>query len=407
MATKVKLRQRAISGNRHSLYIDFYPPIPHPETGEPTRREYLGLYIYDVIEYSLQTYLNKSGKEAKAILPVLDKNGKPKKIYLNPFDKQSNKETLKLADDIEAKRKLEIQAGNYGFLNSKLKADTDFVQYFKQIVETKTGGNKNGWQTAFNYFEMFTGSKLTLSNLNENLCNEFREYLLSAKRQRGIQSKYITQSSARAYYNKFKAALKQAYKKGLIEKDLSTRIDGIRDPEVQREYLTLEQLQALVNTPCSVPLLKNAAIFAALTGLRFSDISKLVWNEVQYSELEGYFLQFRQKKTKGVEVLPISEQAFSLLGERKDPTNKVFEGLIYSAYLNVHLKQWISRAGITKDITFHCFRHTFATLQLSLGTDIYTVSKMLGHRELKTTQIYAKIVDESKRKAANRIKLDL
>jgi integrase len=193
----------------------------------------------------------------------------------------------------------------------------------------------------------------------------------------------------------------------LIEIDLSTRIDGISDPEVQREYLTLEQLQALVNTPCSIPLLKSAALFSALTGLRFSDISKLVWSEVQYSELEGYFLQFRQKKTKGVEVLPISEQAVSLLGERKEPTEQVFKGLIYSAYLNVHLKQWILRAGITKDITFHCFRHTFATLQLSHGTDIYTVSKMLGHRELKTTQIYAKIVDDTKRKAADKIKLDM
>lgn len=375
MATKVKLRQRAISGNRQSLYLDFYPAIPHPETGKPTRREFLGLYIYE----------------------------KPK----TPIDKQHNKETLQLAENIRAKRQIEIQAGDYGFLNAKLKAETDFVQYFKQIVETKTGGNKNGWQTAFNYFVMFTGGKLTLSNLNENLCNEFREYLLTAKRQRGIKSEQITQSSARAYYNKFKAALKQAHKKGLIEKDLSTRIDGISEPEVQREYLTLEQLQALVNTPCSIPLLKNAAIFSALTGLRFSDISKLVWGEVQYSKLEGYYLQFRQKKTKGVEVLPISEQAFKLLGERKEPTEQVFKGLIYSAYLNVHLKQWILRAGITKDITFHCFRHTFATLQLSHGTDIYTVSKMLGHRELKTTQIYAKIVDEAKRKAADKIKLDM
>jgi len=374
MATKVKLRQRVITGKRQSLYLDFYPPIPHPETGEPTRREFLGLYLFD----------------------------KPK----NPFDKQSNKETLQLAENIHAKRKLEIQAGNYGFLNTKLKAETDFVQYFKQIVETKTGGNKNGWQTVYNYFDMFTGGKLTISNLNENLCNDFRDYLLTAKRQRGIQSKHITQSSARAYYNKFKAALKQAYKKGLIEKDLSTRIDGISEPEVQREYLSMEQLQTLVKTPCSIPLLKNAALFSVLTGLRFSDIAKLVWSEVQYTESEGYFLQFRQQKTKGVEVLPIPEQAFTLLGDRKEPTEQVFKGLIYSAYLNVHLKQWILRAGISKDITFHCFRHTFATLQLSKGTDIYTVSKMLGHRELKTTQIYAKIIDATKREAADKIKLD-
>jgi integrase len=325
----------------------------------------------------------------------------------NPFDKQSNNETKQLAENIRAKRQIEIQAENYGFLNTKLKAETDFVQYFKQIVESKTGHTKDNWQTALNYFEMFTGGKLSISNLNQKLCNDFREYLLTAKRQRGIQSEHISQSSARAYYSKFKAVLKQAYKKGLIDIDLSTRIDGISQPEVQREYLTLEQLQALANTPCSKPLLKNAAIFSALTGLRISDILKLVWGEVQYSEQEGYFLQFRQKKTKGVEVLPISEQAFKLLGERQEPTSRVFEGLIYSTRLNVHLKNWILQAGITKHITFHCFRHTFATLQLSHGTDIFTVQKMLGHKDLKTTQVYAKVVDASKRKAADRIKLDM
>lgn len=104
---------------------------------------------------------------------------------------------------------------------------------------------------------------------------------------------------------------------------------------------------------------------------------------------------------------PISDQAVSLCGERRDPADKVFDGLEYSAYSNKHLAQWIGAAGITKDITFHCFRHTFATLQLFNGTDIYTVSKMLGHKDLKTTQVYAKIVDDAKRTAANKIKLEL
>jgi integrase len=105
--------------------------------------------------------------------------------------------------------------------------------------------------------------------------------------------------------------------------------------------------------------------------------------------------------------LPISDEAYSLLGERKDPKNKVFEGLTYSAYQNKHLAKWIGLAGIEKDITFHCFRHTFATLLLSKGTDIYTVSKMLGHRELKTTQGYAKIIDQTKRESADKMRLDI
>ena len=65
------------------------------------------------------------------------------------------------------------------------------------------------------------------------------------------------------------------------------------------------------------------------------------------------------------------------------------------------------KAGITKTITFHCARQTYATLQLTLGTDIYTVSKLLGHKELRTTQIYAKVIDDKKKEAANRIQLDV
>jgi integrase len=136
------------------------------------------------------------------------------------------------------------------------------------------------------------------------------------------------------------------------------------------------------------------------------------WSELEFIEGQGYFLNFTQKKTRGIEELPISEQAYSFTNGTNNPKDmphdkSVFEGLKYSAYNNKHLFQWIGAAGITKDITFLCFRHTYATLQLFNGTDIYTVSKMLGHKNLKTTQIYAKVVDEAKRKASQRIKLDM
>ena len=204
-----------------------------------------------------------------------------------------------------------------------------------------------------------------------------------------------------------KAALKQAYKDGFLSNDLNTKIEPIKQVETRRNFLTIEELNSLVKTECNNPLMKKAALFSALTGLRFSDIKNLVWGELEYIEGNGYFIQFKQQKTKGVEVMPISEQAYNLLGEQKEPGDKVFDGLTYSAYENKHLYQWIGAAGITKDITFHCFRHTYATLQLSMGTDIYTVSKMLGHRELKTTQVYAKIIDQTKREAANKIKLEI
>lgn len=379
MATKVKLRQKAISGNRQSLYLDFYPAIPHPETGEPTRREFLGLYLFD---------------KAK-----------------NPIDKQHNKETLQLAEQIRQKRenhlnKPEIYTG-YELEQKRIKerGEKNFVEYFKTLANKRKASNHDNWVSAYNYLETFTKGILKFADLNEKFCNEFKEYLLTTKSNKSSKTT-LAQNSAVSYFNKLKATLKQAYKDGYLTTDLNAKIEPVKQAETRRNFLTIEELNSLVKTECNNPLLKRAALFSALTGLRFSDIKNLVWGEIHHSVENGYSIQFTQQKTKGVEVLPISEQAYSLLGERKEPTDKVFEGLTYSAYENKHLYQWIGAAGITKDITFHCFRHTFATLQLSKGTDIYTVSKMLGHRELKTTQIYAKIIDQTKREAADKIQLD-
>lgn len=290
-------------------------------------------------------------------------------------------------------------------LKIKEQSERNFLEYYKSLVEKRKASNHDNWISAYNYFNIFTIGNLKFADLNEKICNEFKDYLLTTKSNKS-NKKNLAQNSAVSYFNKLKATLKQAYKDGYLSSDLNSKIQPIKQAETQRNFLTIEELNSLVKTECNNPLMKCAAIFSALTGLRFSDIKKLVWGEIEFIKDNGYFIQFKQQKTKGVEMMPISEQAYDLLGERKEPTDKVFERLNYSAYENKHLAKWIGLAGITKDITFHCFRHTFATLQLSKGTDIYTVSKMLGHRELKTTQIYAKIIDQTKRDAADKIKLD-
>ena len=390
MAIKVKLRQKDISKNRQSLYLDFYPAIIHPETGEQTRREFLGMYLFNEVD--------KTGK-------------KPKKISLNPIDKQHNKETLQLAEQIRQKRenhinKPEIYTGyEKEQLKIKEKGEKNFVEYFKTLADKRKASNFDNWVSAYKYLQTFTNGYLKFSDLNEKVCDEFKEYLLTTKSNKSSKTT-LSQNSAVSYFNKVKAALKQAYKDGYLPTDLNAKIQPVKQAETRRNFLTIEELNSLVKTECNNPLMKKAALFSALTGLRFSDIKNLIWGDFEYIKNNGYFIKFKQQKTKGIEMMPISEQAYSLLGESKEPTDKVFEGLTYSAYENKHLYQWIGAAGITKDITFHCFRHSFATLQLSKGTDIYTVSKMLGHRELKTTQIYAKIIDQTKREAADKIQLD-
>ncbi|MGP8215970.1 MAG: tyrosine-type recombinase/integrase [Bacteroidia bacterium] len=370
--TKVNLRTKTMSGSRKNLYLDFYPPIIHPDTGNPTRREFLGLHLFE----------------------------KPK----TDIEKKHNADTKALAENIRATRQIEIQNGQYGFLSTN-DLNANFVEYFKELADEHNQRNREIWLCALHYLKEFTGGTIRFTDITPKFCNEFKEYLLKAQR---IRSKLpISQNTAFSYFNKLKAALKQAFKDGILKTDISSKVERIKEAETERQFLTMEELNTLAKTECSLPILKQAALFASLSGLRFSDIQKLVWAEVQHSKAEGYFLRFRQKKTKGVEVLPISEQAYNLLGEPGLPDEPVFVGLQYSAFMNFHLKRWVLKAGITKDITFHCFRHTYATLQLSAGTDIFTVSKMLGHRELKTTMIYAKIIDQTKREAATKIKLEM
>jgi len=341
---KVTLRQKKISGGRKSLYLDFYPAIVR--NGKETRREFLKMYVLE----------------------------KPK----TPIDKAGNVDTLRLAEAIRQKRENELNKpeiySQYEREQLRIKelGERCFVVYFRTIAEKKSNSNHDNWMAALKYLENFTNGSVKFADLNEPFFNGFKHFLLTTKSTRSDKTT-ISQNTASAYFNKVKAALRQAYKDGILQTDLNSKISPIKATETSREYLSLDELNKLVKTPCNNNLLKRAALFSALTGLRFSDIQKLTWGEVDLYE-GRYYLKFTQKKTKGSENLPISEQAVLFMGEPGDPKAKVFEGLTYSAYQNKHLFQWVGAARITKDITFHCFRHTYATLQLSKGVDIYTVS---------------------------------
>ena len=409
MAIKVALREKRISDNRLSLYLDFYPAIVNQKTGQSTRREFMGLYLF-VDKDEIKKEIKEKESKFKDVrgLKALIKELAP----LDYIQKQHNIDTLKLAQDIRQKKENHLNKPEIysQFEKEQLRlkelGNKNFVDYFRKLAAKRKESNHDNWVSALNYLENFTKGEIKFSDLSESYLNEFKDFLLTTKSQRSKNAN-LSQNSAVSYFNKVKAALRQAYRDGILQTDLNSRISPIKVEETRREYLSLEELNKLVKTPCNDPQLKRAALFSALTGLRFSDIEKLTWGEIEFINDQGYFLKFTQKKTKGIEYYPISDQAFKLLGDPGSPSGKVFEELKYSAYQNKQLGQWLGAARITKDITFHCFRHTFATLQLFNGTDIYTVSKMLGHKDLKTTQVYAKIVDEAKRKASNKIILDL
>ena len=172
--------------------------------------------------------------------------------------------------------------------------------------------------------------------------------------------------------------------------------------KVKKEYPTLDEVKLLAATPCRIPVLKQASLFAFMTGLRISDILKLQWSDFEMGPDQGYYIRICTEKTETEATLPISHEALELCGEWGK--GLVFKGLT-RAMTHHPLKQWIAEAGIRKKITFHCFRHSYAAIQISLGTDIYTVSKMLTHKNVTTTQIYADLVNSKKRETANKISL--
>lgn len=402
MAIKVTLRQKPISKGRSSLYLDFYPAVLDSETGELTRREFLKMYVHEPIKYKKRTLPNGTVKQ----IPVYSDNP-----IQNQTIEKENSSVLAIAEQIRLKRENHLNKPEIytEFEKERLRireaGKQNFVEYFRKLAKKRKASNYDNWNSALKYLEKFTKGTLLFADVNEAVLEDFKEYLLTTTENK--RKTKISTNSAVSYFNKVKAALKQAYKDKILQTDLNTKVEPIKPAETRREFLSIEELNELVKKPCNDPMLKRAALFSALTGLRFSDIQKLTWGEVQEVSGQGYFLNFQQQKTEGVENHPISEQAYNLLGERGEFSSRVFEGLTYSAYQNTHLAQWIGSAGITKKITFHCFRHTYATLQLFYGTDIYTVSKMLGHKDLKTTQVYAKIANKLKQDAANKIQLDM
>lgn len=369
----VKLRQRKqTSKGMISLYLEIYKgsiKTPEGKTKILREYEYLNLYLVD----------------------------KPK----NPIDKQSNKNTLELARSIRSKRELDIKNGQYGF-GSDFKLNTSFIEYFQKLADErfKSKGNYGNWNSTIKHFEAFAGIHLTFGNIDANLCKRFKEHLQNEAR---TKSKHpLSTSSQSSYFNKFRACLKQAVKDKIILSNPCDNIIGIKVFEAKREYLTLDELRAAAKAECRYDVLKRAFLFSCLTGLRWGDIHKLTWVEVADNKT-GCRITFHQQKTKGLQYHDISPQARAYLGTPGRPDEKVFIGIRYSDYMNVELSRWMMRAGITKPITFHCGRHTFAVMQLEHGTDIYTLKELLGHKELRTTEVYAKIMDVKKREAVNKI----
>ena len=404
----VKLRKSELRDEWY-LYLEAYP-VFKPGKEKPQReREYLNRIITTPMwDKTRPARLSANGEQS--FMPKRDQNG----III--CRSKADRENCIFADNVRNFRQHEYD-------NAELYSEADqamaekiengkanFIEYFAKVAENRhKKGSKSiivNWNRVHELIKIYAeGDFFPFSKVTLRMVESFKTFMLTAP-QGGGKSGIVSQNTAATYFAIFKAAVHQAFIDGYLDVDIAAKVKGIQEEESRREHLTIDEQNQLAATPCDYPMLKRAALFSALTGLRHCDIMKMKWSELS-KEGEHYRINFDQKKTGGVEYMPISDQAYLICGEPKDPDRLVFEGLQAPSWINKPVKRWVEAAGIKKKITFHCFRHSYATNQLTEGTDLFTVSKMLGHTNIKTTQVYTKVVDSKKEQAADAIKLIL
>ena len=346
-------------------------------------------------------------------------------LYLRPENSRENKlwnrEQLRLANAIKAQYIIDIQNGEYGFKDRNRSRKLNFITYCEEMAAEYDANGQNScavlMRSAIKRMTDYKGKNITFNHIDKDFLIGFIEYLNSdirdfdkADKDKNRKPKPLSNVYKEALFARIMVALNKAERDGIILKNPGKDIDRKLKPHSEQKtrcYLTLEEIQKIIETEYKPDNdIKPAFLFCCFSGLRYSDVSKLTWKEITASQ-DGYAqIETTMQKTGKSITIPLSDNALKWLPEREGnlPESRIFYKLpdqVNNA--DVRLRTLIKKAGISKHVTFHVARHSFATLTLTYGADLYTVSKLLGHANIRTTQVYAKIVDESKRRAVNLI----
>lgn len=363
----IRLRQKKLKNGNVSLYLDFYL--------RGTRKyEYLGLYLI------------------------------PEK---NKFDKERNRVTMLQAEARKAQRIIEYQSGIYGTVTNSRFNSLTLAGYIDRLIEKKriraSLSTVRTYQTVADRIREF--GDVYINKVNVKFVTDFIAHLLSSRnRNYSGDGEPIKESTAAIYLHKLNHVLRCAVREDIIPRNPMDRLYAEDKPKVSPEeicYLTLDEIRRLMDAEIPRFCLgtRQAFLFCCFTGLRSSDIRTLEWSDI--SDVSGTPTIVKQMQKTGKPVtIPLSPNAASFLPARSS-SPLVFPDIKAPSTCDSHLRRMATAAGISKHVTFHTSRHTFATLLLTYGADLYTVSRLLGHSKISTTQVYAKVVDSMKEKAVS------
>lgn len=311
------------------------------------------------------------------------KNGRPLKLTGN---KKRDYEIKALAEAIREEREKQLFNGvsiNTIKKTSNLKEILSL--YYERFSNYKTYYTN---KTILNLFVRFIGENISIKDITKQHADSFIESQKKRNLSNNTLNLYIT------YMNTF---FKWCLEKEYISMNPMNQIKKFKKVSTKREYLTFEEIERFSKIDKNLNT-KSAFLFSCYTGLRLNDIRELKWSNIRGNEIYK-----KISKTGKHETLPINKTAQKILDSKNKDSVFVFELPKENKTIEYQIKAICELAGINKHITYHCSRHTFATILLTNGVDIYTVSKLLGHSSVSMTEVYSNLINQNKVNAINSI----
>lgn len=383
------------------------PKLKWKKLSDGSMRAYLEYYLG--YEFYLDEYGNKR----------LDEQGRPivkpkrKKEFLKltipksvstPVERNQRDETLLLAEDIRRKREKEFLENTEGY---KFKKDKqNFFDFFDNYIKEYTKKDIRMIQIARSRFADFLAAdkrykmfmtSISAETIDKKMILAFVDYLRN----------HSTGSGAQSIFQRFKKVMAAAVEADLVRKNPCLGITiPVDETALVKDVLSTDEVLKLIETHYEFESkeLRRAFIFTLYTGIRYCDLVELTYKNVDYT---NKMLRFDQSKTKHSSPhshvdIPLNDFTLGLIGDAPEGNLKAHIFALPShESCNKSLKRWCKRAGITKHITWHCGRHSFATNILESGASVKTVADLLGHSGLKYTERYVRAVDERKKQAVN------
>lgn len=324
-------------------------------------------------------------------------------------DKRQNKNALANAVKIKAQRILGIEQEKPTDDVESASSPT-LVAYIEHYLKVKNDNEglsdshkrhlKCFSNFLLNYLAKAKKKSTKMNRVNKTFLQAFFKYLKDDYQSTKSETpKPLSPSTRNLYHQYTSAMLNHAVREGIIKSNPMKQLEK-REKKVEyvteRDFLTKEEVKALFDIETNAPQTRDAFLFCCFTGLRVSDVSSMTWGQIK-SGVSGQYISMMMTKTKKLITVPIGKMAMRFLPayDMNDKESKVFD-LPGLSSINRSLKRMAKKAGIEKDLHFHISRHTFATLSLAAGVDIATVSSILGHTAIRTTQLYAKVLDAAK-----------